>query len=61
MNIVPFKQRSSVGIYQGREEPFQCFIEGDRFQLDLYMTYLFHRCHSTSRYRYSCANRKGRM
>jgi hypothetical protein len=61
MNIVPFKQRSSVGIYQGREEPFQCFIEGDRFQLDLYMTYLFHRCHSTSRYRYSRANRKGRM
>ncbi|MGF9887337.1 hypothetical protein ABEX78_01665 [Priestia megaterium] len=60
MNIVPFKQRSSAKNDQGREQPFQCFIEGDRFQLDLYMTYLFHRCHS-SRYRYSLANRKGRM
>ena len=52
MNIVPFKQRSSAKNDQGREQPFQCFIEGDRFQLDLYMTYLFHRCHS-SRYRYN--------
>ncbi|AKP76478.1 MULTISPECIES: hypothetical protein [Priestia] len=60
MNIVPFKQRSSAEIYQDKEQPFQCFIEGDRFQLDLYMTYLFHRCHS-SRYRYSRVNRKGRM
>jgi hypothetical protein len=60
MNIVPFKQRASAKNDQGREQPFQCFIEGDRFQLDLYMTYLFHRCHS-SRYRYSGANRKGRM
>ncbi|MFS0903866.1 hypothetical protein AB3N02_12490 [Priestia aryabhattai] len=60
MSIVPFKQSSPAKIYQGRERPFQYFIEGDRFQLDLYMTYLFHRCHS-SRYRYSRANRKGRM
>ncbi|MDC0702300.1 MULTISPECIES: hypothetical protein [Priestia] len=60
MNIVQFKQRSSAKNDQGREQPFQCFIEGDRFQLDLYMTYLFHRCHP-SRYRYNRANRKGRM
>ncbi|TCN13694.1 hypothetical protein EV581_102165 [Bacillus sp. BK006] len=60
MNIVPFKQRLSAKNDQGREQPFQCFIEGDRFQLDLYMTYLFHRCHSSG-YRYNRANRKGRM